>query len=141
MLKLEITKTIEARRLNKRTGQTTSEPPVTIPFGAILSNVVENRDVMEFEYLSERYNCKAEVLRSASHALDGAPTSTSAPTSAASAPRPPETTFVWEKLSSGTIATARAKLPGGWLIAVGDHPSRSIAFLPDPAHTWDGETL
>jgi hypothetical protein len=141
MLKLEITKTIEARRLNKRTGQTTSEPPVTIPFGAILSNVVEDRDLVEFQYLSELYSCKAEVLRSASHALDGAPPPTNSPTSAASAPRPPEPTFFWEKLSSGTIPTARAKLPGGWLIAVGDNPSRSIAFLPDPAHTWDGETL
>ena len=141
MLKLEITKTIEARRLNKRNRQTTSEPPVTIPFGAILSNIVENRDVVEFEYLSELYNCKAEVLRSASHALDGAPASTSAPTSATSAPQPPEITFFWEKLNSGAVPTARAKLPGGWLIAVGENSSRSIAFFPDPAHTWDGQTL
>ena len=141
MLKLEVTKTIEARRLNKRTRQTTSEPPVTIPYGAILSDIVENRDSVEFQYLSELYNCKAEVLRSASHVLDGAPASTSAPTSVTSAPPPPEITFFWEKLNSGAVLTARAKLPGGWLIAVGENSSRSIAFFPDPAHTWDGKTL
>jgi hypothetical protein len=141
MLKLEITKTIEARRLNKRTRQTTSEPPVTIPYGAILSDIVENRDVVEFQYLSELYNCKAEVLRSASHPLDGAPSSTGAPTSSTPAPPPPEITFLWEKLSSGTVPTSRAKLPGGWLIAVGENSSRSITFFPDPTHTWNGQTL
>jgi len=141
MLKLEITKTIEARRLNKRTGQTTSEPPVTIPFGAILSNVVEHRDVVEFQYLSELYNCKAEILRSASHALDGTPASTSSPTPTTSVPQLPVITFFWEKLNSGVVPTARAKLPGGWLIAVGENSSRSITFFPDPTHTWDGQTL
>jgi hypothetical protein len=79
MPKLEVTKTIEARMLNKRTRQTLSQPPVTIPYGAILDDVVENRDVVEFTYVGELYNCKAEVLRAGSHALDAATAAATAP--------------------------------------------------------------
>lgn len=58
MAKLEVTKTIEARMLNKRNRQVLSQPPVTLPYGAILTDIVENRDVLEFHYLGELYNCK-----------------------------------------------------------------------------------
>ena len=133
MAKLEVNKTIEARMLNKRTRQTLSQPPVTIPYGAILDDVVENRDVIEFSYVGELYCCKTEVLRAASHALDGAPAAASAPGFAPVA----ASTFVWEKLNSASSATSRAKLPGGWLIAAGG----CITFYPDPAHSWDGKTI
>lgn len=141
MAKLEVTKSIEARMLNKRNRQMLSQPPVTIPYGAILEDVVENRDMIEFNYVGELYSCKAEVLRPASHPLDGGPPLAASASGSASAPAPsaPPVTFVWEKLQSGGIATSRAKLPGGWLIAVGD--SRSVAFYPDPSHSWDGRTL
>ena len=37
----------------------------------------------------------------------------------------------------------RAKVPGGWLVIsqfkVGG--AHGLAFLPDPAHTWDGGSL
>ena len=50
-------------------------------------------------------------------------------------------TFTWQKLSAGREVTIRAKLPGGWLISVGDGAGRSVVFYPDPQHEWDGTTL
>jgi hypothetical protein len=143
MLKLEVTKTIEARTLNKRTRQMLAQPPVTLPYGAILSDVVENRDVMEFSYLGELYNCKSEVLRAASHSLDDSASSPAGVAPAATlAPASPEAqiTFRWEKLNAGTIPTFRAKVPAGWLILVGDTSSRGVTFYPDVDHEWDGTT-
>jgi len=144
MAKLEVSKTIEARILNKRNRQFLAQPPVTIPYGAILDDVVDNRDSVEFTYLGELYSCKAEVLRAATHVLEGSVVSSvsSSGPGVAVAPAARETIgFVWEKLAAGAVPTARAKLPGGWLIAVGDGSARSIAFYPDPVHTWDGKTL
>ena len=141
MAKLEVTKTIEARKLNKRTRQPVAEPPVTIPYAAILSDIVENDGVTSFMYLGDLYQCRAEVLRSASHPLEGTVES-AAPSSgrpAAAAPEPPA--FRWEKLRAGSDAVSRAKLPGGWLIATGEGPARSVVFYPDPKHSWDGSTL
>ena len=48
MAKLEVTRTIEARKLNKRTRQPVAEPPVTIPYGAILTDIVENDGMIAF---------------------------------------------------------------------------------------------
>jgi hypothetical protein len=137
MLKLEVTKTIEARTLNKRTRQMLAQPPVTLPYGAILSDVVENRDVMEFSYMGELYNCKSEVLRAASHSLDD---SAGSPAGAAPASLEAQITFRWEKLNAGTIPTFRAKVPAGWLILVGETSSRGVTFYPDADHEWDGTT-
>jgi hypothetical protein len=143
MAKLEVTKTIEARKLNKRTRQPVAEPPVTIPYAAILSDMVENDGVTSFMYLGDLYQCRADLLRSASHPLEGsieevlAPASGRSPASAA----PEPASFRWEKLRAGSEAVSRAKLPGGWLIAIGEGAARSVVFYPDPKHSWDGTTL
>jgi hypothetical protein len=139
-LKLEATKTIEARKLNKRTRQPLAEPPVTIPYGGILSDIEEDDSVIKFMYLGDLYQCRTEILRSASHPLEGALPSGSG-ASTASAPAPEPVTFVWEKLRAGRERVSRAKLPGGWLIATGEGSTRSITFYPDPDHAWDGTTL
>jgi hypothetical protein len=141
MPKLEVTKTIEARKLNKRTRQPVAEPPVTIPYGAILSDVVENDGVMAFMHLGELYQCRAEILRPASHALEAGPPMFSASAAAASAAIAEPVTFIWEKLSGGRESAARAKLPGGWLIETGEGAARCVVFYPDPDHSWDGKTL
>jgi hypothetical protein len=143
MPKLEVTKTIEARKLNKRTRQPVAEPPVTIPYGAILTEVVENDGVMAFMHLGDLYQCRSEILRPASHVLEVGPAlpPASQPAGAAAAAVPEPVTFVWQKLSAGRDSAARAKLPGGWLIATGDGASRCVVFYPDPGHTWDGTTL
>ncbi len=61
MTKAELTKTIEARKLNKRTMRMLSHDPVTIPFGGILDKV-ENTDFgIRFFYLGEPY--EADQLR------------------------------------------------------------------------------
>jgi hypothetical protein len=140
MSKLEVTKTIEARKLNKRTRQPIAEPPVTIPYGAILSEVVDNDGMINFMHLGELYQCKAEILGPASHPLGGGVAA--APKMARAEPRVPvePPAFVWEKLRAGTESAFRAKLPGGWLIATGEGAARSVVFYPDPGHTWDGTT-
>ena len=32
----------------------------------------------------------------------------------------------------------RAKIPGGWLVAIRDE---GVTFVPDPKHEWDGGSL
>jgi hypothetical protein len=137
MAKLEVTKTIEARKLNKRTRQPVAEPPVTIPYGGILSDVVENDGMMAFMYLGELYQCRSEILLPASHPLDS-PAAIKSEAAAAAAPAPVAVTFKWERLAGGKEIVMRARLPGGWLISVGEGPGRSVAFYPDPKHEWDG---
>lgn len=34
----------------------------------------------------------------------------------------------------------RAKVPGGWLVAV-MHNTSGLTFYPDPQHRWDGTSL
>jgi hypothetical protein len=143
LAKLEMTKSIEARKLNKRTRQLLAEHPITIPYGGILDEITDNGDIVSFHYLGEYYQCRSEILRSASHVLDGgagtAPAESGA--AAASTARPDPVSFVFEKLRGGTESVSRAKLPGGWLISVGEGAARSVAFYPDPEHQWDGTTL
>ena len=142
MAKLEVTKSIEARMLNKRNRQVLAQPAVTLPYGAILTDIVENRDVLEFQYLGELYSCKMEVLRAASRSLDDSGLSSGSHASTAvSRASVLELSFRWEKLHAGPTPTARAKVPGGWLVMVGDTSSRGVTFYPDPDHAWDGTTL
>ena len=65
MAKYELTKSIEARKVNKRTGAPTGEPWITIPFGAILENLSDEREMAEFWYLGERYQSHAIDLQGA----------------------------------------------------------------------------
>jgi hypothetical protein len=51
----------------------------------------------------------------------------------------------WEPLNSsgGMLSVFRAKLPGGWLVYVGNGYQHhgGVTFYPDPAHFWTGESL
>lgn len=55
----------------------------------------------------------------------------------------------WEKVAtshdSGPYScdsTVRAKIYGGWLLKVdGGEGEMTIAFIPDPLHKWDGNSL
>jgi hypothetical protein len=68
MAKFELTKSIEARKLNPRTKVPLNEYH-TIPFGAIIENLVE-RDLMEqFSYLGEYYLYAREDLKAASRPI------------------------------------------------------------------------
>lgn len=66
MASVELTKSIEARKLNKRTMRPVSTDWVTLPFGAILEDLTEDRDDVKFYYLGEPYMCPAEAVRDAS---------------------------------------------------------------------------
>lgn len=55
MAKYELTKSIEAIKLNKRTMRPLGPDKFTIPYGAILSDMTEDRDRRKFFYLGEPY--------------------------------------------------------------------------------------
>jgi hypothetical protein len=155
MPKFELIQPIEARQLNPRTGIQTSDPPVTIPFGAIIEDVIEDRDARRFSYLGQPYRCEEEDLRRAAVAV-AAPawtspqprqpqTETAAPTAAAAqvatrlpAPEEPageQPTVFWERLASNGKDLMRVRVPGGWLVALADG-NASPSFFPDPEHRW-----
>ena len=62
MNKAELTKTIEARKLNKRTLRPVNNDPHTIPFGAIIDQMKEDRDHIQFVYMGETFESRADTL-------------------------------------------------------------------------------
>jgi hypothetical protein len=70
MPKFELTKSIEAIKLNKRTLRPLGPEKFTIPFGAVLENMTEDRDRRKFFYLGEPYEAKESEIESALKALE-----------------------------------------------------------------------
>jgi hypothetical protein len=148
MSKYELTKSVEARKVSKRTGQPTNDPPVTIPYGAILEKVEFSGDSVRFVYLVEHYQAKAEHVKGALVALGGGPAELPVPAPAASVELPTTVAagtvaapveparLMFEKLSSN-IALYRAAIPGGWLVA---NAGGAATFVPDADHSWDGSS-
>jgi hypothetical protein len=135
MSKYEVSKTVEAVKLNKRTGAPLGEPAISLPFGAIIDKVEEVGEFYTFTYLAERYRMRKDVVRGALHPLGAAAASPVEATKPA-AVEPPKPSLAFERLNS-TVSISRAKVPGGWLVASGS----GIAFVPDPEHSWDGCSL
>lgn len=135
MGKYELGKTVEARKLNKRTGAPLSEPPVSVPYGAILDAVQMSDDLVRFAYMGERYQvAKAEVAGALNPLAPPPP-------KAAAAKVESGDKLVFETLdvrSQGQVSIYRAPVPGGWLVA---SQSGALAFVPDPEHTWDGASV
>jgi hypothetical protein len=142
-LTLTLNKSIGATHLNKKTGVPWSEPEANIPYGAIVQYVGSDGRNERFTYMTELYRCPADVL---AFALDGGriPREDEAsPPEAVQDPGPasnpaPEPTLKFEPLAAGSCAIARAKVPGGWLVANG---ATGLAFYPDPEHSWDGQSI
>ena len=65
MAKYELSKTIEAVKLNKRTLRPLGPEKYTIPFGALLENLSLDRDMQQFFYLGEPYECPLDIIQSA----------------------------------------------------------------------------
>ena len=65
MAKFELTKTVEAVKLHKRTLAPLSEPPVSIPFGAIVENLQNDRTYEKFFYLGEPYQALSSEIKPA----------------------------------------------------------------------------
>ncbi len=140
MAKYEITKSIDVDELNKRSGLPTGKKR-TLPFGAIIMDRIEDRDMDRFTYLGELFRTKTADLSTACRLIgdDAAPTASPAQ-GAAKAPTPAAKfayKLQWEPLAS-SIPASRAKVPGGWLISV---TNGGLTFFPDPEHAWDGSSL
>lgn len=140
MAKYEITKSVDVDEVNKRSGLPTGKKR-TLAFGAIIDNLVEDRDLYRFTYLGEPFRAKAKELMEAAHPLEGTGGEVAAANSASpagtSAVAKPEYKLKWEAMSS-SIPGSRAKVPGGWLVSI---TNGGLTFLPDAEHSWDGSSL
>lgn len=149
--KYRVTKMVEARRLNPNSGIPLTEPPTALPFGAMLDNVREERDVFKFTYLGKPYQCLQTILRPAMEPFgaapakapveeedEGGPAVVEVP-AAAPAVVAADAAFQWETVATSHGAILRAKVPGGWLVMTGR--GTGLAFIPDAGHKWDGATL
>ncbi len=134
MAKFELMKSIEVTPLNKRTLIPSGDPPVTIPYGAIVDHIEQDRDFDKFSYLGQPYRCAHTILEAAVR------TDKPAPAAAPVAPPGPavKPSLAWEELESTHCPVRRAKVPGGWLVAVS---ADGVAFYPDREHVWDGASM
>jgi len=152
MAKYELAKSVEAARLNKRTGHPLAEPTVTIPYGAIISDLEESGDFYKYAYMVDRYQTKRDTMAGGFHLLAGSSVSQSASSAVVEEPLPlaeggmaaaDEITgplLRWERLRvAGGPAVTRARVPGGWLVSGGS--GGSLAFVPDLGHGWDGGSV
>ena len=143
MLKVELAKSIEARKLNQRTGRPVDTHWLTVPYGAILENPIEKGDLVEFSYLGELYHCKypeiEDLLKSAK--ADRGSIAASPPANESARTVSPAAMLVWEKLAANYGQAQRAKVSGGWLVVVaGVGEGGGLTFYPDPMHSWDGSS-
>ena len=117
-------------------------PEVTIPFGALVEPAGADRDLEKFRYLGELYSVRGDIFLAATKADEVEPAPAHAPAAARAkigreAPATPsarEARLKFEQLDAGGYSAARAKVPGGWLVACG----AGVTFYPDPRHEWDG---
>jgi hypothetical protein len=65
MPKFTLTKTIEASKLNPRTLRPLTPIKSTIPYGAILEKLSRDRDMQQFYYLGEPYECHYSDIETA----------------------------------------------------------------------------
>ena len=65
MAKFELTKSIEAVKLNPRTLRPLSDLRHTIPYGAVLEELNPDGDMHQFRYLGEPYECPQADLKAA----------------------------------------------------------------------------
>lgn len=136
MAKFELTKTVEGVKVNKRSGIPTTER-VNLSFGAIVEDPREDRDNLRFTHLGAIFDVKLSEIQGYYKPIEGAVDAPVPAAPAAKAPAPaPAHKLRWESLSSNLTAH-RAKVPGGWLVSA----ANGLAFLPDPAHEWDGSSL
>jgi hypothetical protein len=138
---LELGKSIESIRLNKRNRLPMGDPPRTIPYGALVDEISETGDRATFVYLGELYECPADVLKSAlrasaaSHSSGPSPVNGPAEATEARAPQAPTkpASLEWEPILSSEGSFSRARVPGGWLLM---NDASALVFIPDPQHAW-----
>jgi hypothetical protein len=134
MSKYTTTKFVEAVMLNKNTGMPTSKR-IDLPFGAVILDPVEDDNFLRFVYLGESYHVRLADIQGYYHPIGGPAAAASDKAESSEKPAPGPRSLEFLPLKSN-LAAKRAKVPGGWLVAVGD----GLAFLPDPGHKWDGSS-
>lgn len=139
MAKFEVTKTVEARKLHPKSGIPLSEPAEVLPFGAILENMREERELYKFSYLGKPYQCEQKILKPAIRPLGGA-VSVTVSVEDEPVPAAAPVQIRWETLRTSNGSLLRAKVPGGWLLT-GVSAGGSLTFYPDAKHEWDGKSL
>jgi hypothetical protein len=132
MSKYTTTKLVEAVMLNKSSGLPTSKR-IDLPFGAVILDAVEEDDYLRFVYLGERYQVRLADIQGYYEPI-GKPAGASEGAPAAATPEAPSLEF---KTLRSNLSVKRAKVPGGWLVAIGT----GVAFVPDPKHEWNGASL
>ena len=136
MAKFEFTKTLEANKLNKRTGSPINEIK-TISYGAVIDNLEEDGDYLKFTFLGEPYRIREDILRSALRPVGGGEAGATPIFVRGSRAGRRSDLFLWQDLKSD-VRMRRAKVTGGWLVAV---TGAGLTFYPDPGHEWDGTSL
>jgi hypothetical protein len=139
---ISLTKLIEATKLHPRTGLSLGQPPVSVPYGALVEPVSSERDRERFKYLGELFECKRELFLSATGGVGSTPEEASEPSPVSAPgkvaePEPSGPRLHWGRLNSSDMTVRRAAVPGGWLVAA----SSGVTFLPDPKHSWDGGSV
>ena len=141
MPKQTLNKSITAKKLHRRTMNPLPEPEATIPFGGIIEKLQTKADWVTFEYLTEPYGCKRDMMQGAIELPKDGEEEAEAASSSAGASHPVATAAEPAKLQfqplSSTVRLSRAKVPGGWLLAT---PQGGIGFYPDAKHEWNGES-
>ena len=145
MSSYELTKTIEVKKLNRRSGLPLPEPPVIIPFGSVIENLKRERGSVRFTHLFEHFEIAETVLDSAIRETRGGQSEYASTPTAPAAPAEPggevataaAPAFAWQQVSAAPIRLLRAKVPGGWLLA----SNGAVSFYPDAEHAWDGRSM
>lgn len=141
MAKISLSKRIDATKLHPRTLAPLAGPEVNIPFGALVESISSDHDREKFLFLGEPYSVRREVFLDAIGPDAAAKAPAVAPTPVEPeqpvAPGAREARLKFERLDAGSYAVARAKVPGGWLVAC----DTGVTFYPDPGHEWDGASL
>ncbi len=143
MPRYELTKSLEAKKMNKRSGLPLPEPPVIIPFGSVIDDLKRDRGAIRFTYLFELFEVSESVLDSAIRQVgsaedeEDAPSSPAAVVPEAEAAAPAAPALAWQQVSTAPVRLLRAKVPGGWLLSTG----AAVSFYPDAGHIWDGRSL
>lgn len=71
MAKFELTRPLEARKLNPRTLRPISSNWVTIPYGALLTLIEQDEERVHFSYMGEPYRTPTGDFKEAARPLGG----------------------------------------------------------------------
>jgi len=135
-MKLTLNKSIEAKKLNRRTGLPSTEPESTVPYGAIIDYQGVDGAQERFLYMGELFRCAHDVLASAlegGRIPNGAQAESAPAPAAAGEPAPARPRLEFEQVSSNCHTLTRARIPGGWLVVAG---GAGVTFVPDPGYEW-----